>query len=135
MYFMRGLLELEWLTDCHSSISNETEGDRKMEYITVQGGGVCRICGCTHGNPCHNPMHGFCWWEDESETVCSHCAESEIAGDPDTVHRVSDIPGWEEPTDARNDRLVREIREHFTRLDSMQSDLDRIRSLRAAFGM
>ena len=24
--------------------------------------GVCRICGCTWGDPCYNPLHGFCWW-------------------------------------------------------------------------
>ena len=51
--------------------------------------GICRICGCTENDPCHNPEYGYCWWVDKSHTLCSHCAEREIAGDPQTVHCVN----------------------------------------------
>lgn len=64
--------------------------------------GKCRVCGCTFNNPCYHPDHGFCWWADEEETICSHCAFEEIANDPQTVHCVNtkepkkiDIPGYE----------------------------------------
>lgn len=50
---------------------------------------VCRVCGCTWGDPCYNPLHGFCWWADETQTICSHCADPAIADDPLTLHRVS----------------------------------------------
>ena len=56
--------------------------------------GICKVCGCTDTNPCHNPKFGFCWWHDEKHTVCSHCADAEIAHDKGTVHCVNDIPGW-----------------------------------------
>ena len=48
--------------------------------------GVCRQCGCTQHNACTNPEHGNCWWADDSETICSHCADPKIAGDPRTTH-------------------------------------------------
>lgn len=51
--------------------------------------GVCRICGCTEEDPCYNPAYGCCWWADETRTLCSHCAEEEIAKDPRTRHRVN----------------------------------------------
>lgn len=40
--------------------------------------GVCKKCGCTWNNPCHHADLGYCWWEDESETLCSHCVDPEI---------------------------------------------------------
>lgn len=51
--------------------------------------GVCKICGCTADNPCWNPVHGYCWWADEEQTLCSHCAEDLIKDDPDTVHCIN----------------------------------------------
>ena len=50
--------------------------------------GVCRVCGCTMTNPCHNPKHGPCWWADAEETICSHCYHKEIFKDPATIHCV-----------------------------------------------
>ena len=29
--------------------------------------GVCKICGCTDTDPCHNPTHGNCWWVDDTQ--------------------------------------------------------------------
>lgn len=46
--------------------------------------GICRICGCTMDNACSSPTHGNCWWVDETETLCSHCAYEEIKFDPAT---------------------------------------------------
>lgn len=54
--------------------------------------GVCRVCGCTETDPCYNPLHGFCWWADATETICSHCASKEIAEDPFTCHCVNSTP-------------------------------------------
>lgn len=50
--------------------------------------GVCRVCGCTETDACHNPRYGNCWWADYDMTLCSHCAEMEIFMDKRTVHRV-----------------------------------------------
>ena len=52
--------------------------------------GVCQVCGCTEDNPCFNPKHGYCSWVDESMTLCSHCANKDIAEDPETIHCVND---------------------------------------------
>jgi ParB/RepB/Spo0J family partition protein len=35
--------------------------------------GVCRVCGCTHNNPCPEG----CAWTDETETLCTVCAAAE----------------------------------------------------------
>ncbi len=59
--------------------------------------GICKLCGCTANNPCYNPKVGFCWWTDERQTQCSHCADKVIKNDKDTVHCVNDIPDWKEP--------------------------------------
>ena len=40
--------------------------------------GVCKICGCTANNPCYTPHDGYCWWTDETESICSHCKYDEI---------------------------------------------------------
>ena len=48
--------------------------------------GTCRVCGCTENHACTNPTHGNCWWVDDTETLCSHCALPEIADDPFTFH-------------------------------------------------
>ena len=48
--------------------------------------GVCKVCGCTLKDPCFNPRYGTCWWWDETHELCSHCADKEIAEDPETVH-------------------------------------------------
>ncbi len=53
-------------------------------------GGKCEICGCTEDNPCYNPKHGFCGWADDTRTICTHCADKEIAEDPETEHCVND---------------------------------------------
>lgn len=54
--------------------------------------GTCRVCGCTDGHACTNPTHGNCWWVDDTETLCSHCALPEIADDPFTFHPNPDRP-------------------------------------------
>lgn len=51
--------------------------------------GVCKICGCTDNAPCHNPLHGNCWWVDETHELCSHCADPEIYNDPQTSHCIN----------------------------------------------
>ena len=50
--------------------------------------GVCKICGCTWHNPCFNHQHGFCWWVNKEEDLCSHCAEELLSKDPNTIHCV-----------------------------------------------
>lgn len=73
----------------------------ETEMIKTATYGICKTCGCTAHNPCYNPRFGFCWWSDESETVCSHCADEAIKNDKDTVHCVNDIPDWEEPEEIK----------------------------------
>ena len=51
--------------------------------------GVCKVCGCTDKDPCHNPTHGMCWWVDDTHELCSHCADEEIANDPATQHCIN----------------------------------------------
>ena len=68
-------------------------GSKIMKNIKEKKG-VCKICGCAMNNPCYNPKAGFCWWMDESETLCSHCFEPEIKDNPRTVHKVNDIPDF-----------------------------------------
>lgn len=63
-----------------------------MQNVEVKKG-ICRVCGCTMDNPCYNPKAGFCWWTDESETLCSHCYGI-FKNDPATVHRVKNIQNW-----------------------------------------
>lgn len=50
--------------------------------------GVCKVCGCTWKNPCFNHHHGFCWWANEEEDLCSHCASEAISQDQNTIHCV-----------------------------------------------
>lgn len=58
-----------------------------MPFIIHKG--VCSVCGCTMNDPCYHPEHGFCWWADDEQTICSHCADEAIANDPRTVHCVN----------------------------------------------
>ena len=51
--------------------------------------GFCKICGCTDNDPCFNPQHGNCWWADDTHELCSHCADPEIANDPETRHCIN----------------------------------------------
>ncbi len=51
--------------------------------------GKCRICGCTDKDPCWNPLYGCCWWVDDSHELCSHCADKNIADDPNTQHCIN----------------------------------------------
>ena len=44
--------------------------------------GVCKVCGCTDNDPCHNPEYGNCWWVDDTHELCSHCANTENGFDP-----------------------------------------------------
>ncbi|MEL7600598.1 MAG: hypothetical protein AAGU18_10950 [Proteiniphilum sp.] len=57
--------------------------------------GICRECGCTWYDPCFNPKFGTCWWEDDSETICSHCADPDISNDPATEHCINSSSGTE----------------------------------------
>ena len=54
--------------------------------------GTCRVCGCTENHACTNPTHGNCWWVDDTETLCSHCALPEIADDPLPFHPTHSRP-------------------------------------------
>lgn len=51
--------------------------------------GVCKVCGCTWNNPCFNHQHGFCWWANKEQDLCSHCAEELLSKDPNTIHCVN----------------------------------------------
>lgn len=51
--------------------------------------GVCKICGCTEKDPCFHPDWGMCWWVNTTHDLCSHCADPDIANDPETTHRVN----------------------------------------------
>jgi len=53
--------------------------------------GVCKVCGCTMHNPCFNHHHGFCWWANKEEDLCSHCASEAISQDPNTIHCVQGL--------------------------------------------
>lgn len=52
--------------------------------------GTCVVCGCTMHNPCYNPAVGTCWWRNAAETLCSHCADTRLFNDPETVHCIND---------------------------------------------
>ena len=39
-------------------------------------------------NPCFSYRHGFCWWANKEEDICSHCQEQSIANDSNTIHCV-----------------------------------------------
>lgn len=43
--------------------------------------GICRVCGCTENDACTHPVYGSCWWVNETETLCSHCATDKIKND------------------------------------------------------
>ena len=93
--------------------------------------GICRACGCTVTNPCHNPKFGFCWWADLEHTICSHCSDEEIRNDSLTVHCVNDHPEWDPDEGARKSfRLFAELDELFRRDDEMTASLNMIRELR-----
>ena len=51
--------------------------------------GICKICGCRDNDPCWHPVHGCCWWVDETHELCSHCADKVIADDPLTQQRIN----------------------------------------------
>ena len=53
--------------------------------------GTCRVCGCTHEDPCWHPEAGYCSWADETETICSHCMAEELADDPQTIHCINSL--------------------------------------------
>ncbi|MBQ9624089.1 MAG: hypothetical protein IJR39_12260 [Treponema sp.] len=76
-----------------------------MKNIKSQSG-ICKVCGCSMNNPCYNPKQGFCWWADESETLCSHCESKSIKDDKETVHCVNDIPCWEAPLLVNKDGIT-----------------------------
>lgn len=84
--------ELMYLT-LNGYVSSEEELHQFLEPIK----GICKVCGCSAHNPCWNPVHGYCWWVDETETLCSHCAHLEaegeycIADDPSTEHCIKDV--------------------------------------------
>lgn len=97
--------------------------------------GVCRVCGCTDDDPCYNPNFGNCWWADESQTICSHCADKAIADDPETKHCIN--------SDCDDD-LADQMQEEFDRLyDKIlsgdfgwdASDLDRLLELHLDLNM
>ncbi len=40
-------------------------------------------------DPCFHPDWGMCWWVDDTHELCSHCADPEIADDPNTRHCIN----------------------------------------------
>ena len=64
--------------------------DELLKWVDEPIPGVCRVCGCTEENPCFNPKYGYCTWADNTQTICSHCADKNIADDPQTKHCVND---------------------------------------------
>lgn len=68
-------------------------GEGMLKTQTLVTPGVCGICGCTENDPCFHPDHGTCWWADESQTICSHCADTEISADPATEHCINSKGG------------------------------------------
>lgn len=54
-----------------------------LDKFSLQGG-ICKECGCTHHDPCRHPEYDTCWWENEDQNLCSHCANPEIRNDPMT---------------------------------------------------
>ena len=36
--------------------------------------GICQYCGCTENHACYSERLGSCWWADEDQSICSHCA-------------------------------------------------------------
>lgn len=59
--------------------------------------GICRICGCTDNDPCFNTQVGYCWWTDDSHTLCSHCADDKLSSNPETRHCVNTTSESNEP--------------------------------------
>lgn len=53
--------------------------------------GVCKVCGCTWRNPCFNHHHGFCWWANKEQDLCSHCASEAISQDTNTIHCIKGL--------------------------------------------
>ena len=91
--------------------------------------GVCRVCGCTDDDPCYNPNFGNCWWADESQTICSHCADKAIADDPETKHCINS-----DCDDDLADQMQEEFDELYDKILSGDfgwdaSDLDRLLEL------
>lgn len=72
----------------YEGYTNEIED--LLKWLEEPIPGVCRVCGCTEDNPCFNPKYGYCSWVNESMTLCSHCANKDIAEDPETIHCVND---------------------------------------------
>lgn len=63
------------------------------EALAEPFSGVCRVCGCTHENPCYHPEYDTCDWVEPD--LCSHCASVEEGGygikdDPETEHCIND---------------------------------------------
>lgn len=54
--------------------------------------GVCKICGCRDDDPCFHPDWGMCWWVDDTHELCSHCADHDIADDPQVSHCINSEP-------------------------------------------
>lgn len=46
---------------------------KEYELLTYPVG-TCKVCGCTDDHACYDADYGACWWVDETETLCSHCA-------------------------------------------------------------
>lgn len=91
------MIRLKRLLENGAKIAYSSDGSRginKNEWVRIQLNelkyGVCRVCGCTDNNPCYNPKHGNCWWADEEQTICSHCAVTSINDDPLTIHCIND---------------------------------------------
>ncbi|MDR0874199.1 MAG: hypothetical protein LBN27_12165 [Prevotellaceae bacterium] len=68
--------------------------------------GTCKICACTEDNACYNDKHGSCWWVDDTEELCSHCAIEEIREDSSTEHPFDDCPPNKEAFDILIENLL-----------------------------
>lgn len=38
--------------------------------------GTCKKCGCTDNHACRSDIHGYCWWIDQTQELCSYCLDS-----------------------------------------------------------
>lgn len=50
----------------------------KPSFAKATGGkrGVCRVCGCSHYNPCINKFGQTCGWTDGTQTLCTFCKKA-----------------------------------------------------------
>lgn len=58
--------------------TEDNKGDEiDLEDLVPEfSGGICNVCDCTEDNACCHSDYGPCWWVDDNENLCSHCADA-----------------------------------------------------------